>query len=46
MAGYLFHTGVDQQIHLCVEKDDIFEILKATHNGSCGRQFVDIRTRS
>ena len=41
MAGYLFHTGIDQQIRHCVAKDDIYEILKATHDGPCGGNFAD-----
>ena len=41
MAGYLFHTGIDQQIRCCVSKDDIYEILKAAHDGPCGGNSVD-----
>jgi len=44
MAGYLFHTGVDQQIWCCVSEDDIYEILKATHGGPCGGHFAEKRT--
>ena len=44
MVGYLFHTGVNQQIRHCVAEDDIYEILKATHEGPCGGHFADKRT--
>ena len=44
MAGYLFHTGVDQQIRRYVSEDDIYEILKAAHGGPCGGRFADKRT--
>jgi hypothetical protein len=44
MAGYLFHTGVDQQIQRCVVEDNIYEILKAAHDGPCGGHFADKRT--
>lgn len=44
MVGYLFHTGVDQQIRYCVAGDDIFEILKAAHDRPCGGHFTDKRT--
>ena len=44
MAGYYFHTGENKQIQCCVSKDDIYEVLKATHDGPCGANFVDKRT--
>ena len=44
MVGYLFHTGIDQQIQRCVARDDIYEILKAAHDGPCGGHFTDKRT--
>jgi len=44
MARYLVHTGVDQQIWHCVAEDDIYEILKATHDRPCGGHLVDKRT--
>ena len=44
MIGYLFHTGVHQQIQCCVAGDDIFEILKAAHDGPCEGHFADKRT--
>jgi hypothetical protein len=44
MAGYLFHTGADQQIRRCVAEDNIYEILKAAHDGPCGGHFADKRT--
>ena len=44
MVGYLFHIGIAQQIQRCVARDDIYEILKATHDGPYGGHFVDKRT--
>ena len=41
MAGYLFHTGEDKQIRRCVPEDDIYEVLKAAHDGPCGGHFAD-----
>ena len=43
MVGYLFHIGVDQQIQCCVVGEDIYEILKAAHDGPCGGHFEDKR---
>jgi len=41
MAGYLFHTRVDQQIWHYVAEDKIYEILKAAHDGPYGGHFAD-----
>eukprot|EP00253_Pinus_taeda_P009110 PITA_09110 len=44
IGGYLFHTGVDMHIRRCVREDEIFDILKACHDGTCGGHFIDCRT--
>jgi len=44
IGGYLFHTGVDMHIRRCIWENEIFDILKACHNGPCGRHFADRRT--
>lgn len=44
LSGYLFHTGADKQIRCCVSEDDIYEILKATHDDPCGGHFAEKRT--
>ena len=41
MIGYLFHTRADKQIHHCVSEDDIYEVLKVSHDGLCGGNFAD-----
>ena len=43
MEGYLFHTGADKKIKRCVSEDDIYEVLKAAHDGPYGGNFVDKR---
>ena len=43
MAGYLFHTRSNKQIRRYVSEDDIYEILKAAHDGPCGGHFTDKR---
>eukprot|EP00253_Pinus_taeda_P003794 PITA_03794 len=45
IGGYLFHTGADMHIRRCVQEDEIFDILKAYHDGPCGGHFADCRTR-
>eukprot|EP00253_Pinus_taeda_P019076 PITA_19076 len=42
--GYLFHTGVDMEIRRCIREDEIFDILKACHDGPCGGHFAEKRT--
>jgi len=44
VGGYLFHTGADIHIRRCIHEDEIFEILKACHDGPCGGHFIDRRT--
>ena len=44
VGGYLFHTGADMQIRRCIWEDEVFDILKACHDGQCGGHFVDRRT--
>eukprot|EP00253_Pinus_taeda_P031166 PITA_31166 len=44
IGGYLFHTGADMHIRICVREDEIFDILKSRHDGPCGGHFVDHRT--
>ena len=41
MARYLFHIEADKQIQHCVFEDDIYEVLKAAHDGPCGGNFTD-----
>ena len=40
----MFYTGLDLVIHRCVREDEIFDILKAFHDESCGGHFADKRT--
>eukprot|EP00253_Pinus_taeda_P014993 PITA_14993 len=44
IGGYLFHIGADMQIRRCIREDEIFEILKACHDGPCGGHFAKKRT--
>jgi hypothetical protein len=44
IGGYLFNTGPDQEIRRCVREDEVYDILKACHDGPCGRHFADKRT--
>jgi len=44
IEGYFFHTGDDMHIQRCVMEDEVFDILKACHDGSCGGNFEDRRT--
>eukprot|EP00253_Pinus_taeda_P028250 PITA_28250 len=43
IGGYLFHTGADMHIRRCIREDEIFDILKACHDGPCGGNFADHR---
>eukprot|EP00253_Pinus_taeda_P027656 PITA_27656 len=45
IGGYLFHTGADMHIRRCIREDEIFDILKACHDGPCGGHFSNRRTR-
>eukprot|EP00253_Pinus_taeda_P031367 PITA_31367 len=42
---HLFHTGADMHIRRCVREDEIFDILKACHDGPCGGHFVEYVTK-
>jgi hypothetical protein len=42
--GYLFYTGYDLIIRICVRQDEILDILKAFHDEPCGGHFADKRT--
>jgi hypothetical protein len=44
IGGYLFNTGADQEIRRCVREDEVYDILKACHDGPCGGHFADKRT--
>jgi hypothetical protein len=44
IGGYLFNTGPDQEIRRCVREDEVYDILKACHDGPCGGHFADKRT--
>eukprot|EP00253_Pinus_taeda_P007791 PITA_07791 len=44
IGGYLFHTGANMQIRRCIREDEIFDILKACHDGPCGGHFAEKRT--
>eukprot|EP00253_Pinus_taeda_P029166 PITA_29166 len=43
IGGYLFHMGVDMHIRRCIMEDEIYDILKVCHDGSCSGHFVDRR---
>eukprot|EP00253_Pinus_taeda_P026296 PITA_26296 len=44
ISGCLFHIGLDQEIQRCIGEDQIYDVLKACHDGPCGGHFVDKRT--
>jgi len=44
IGGYFFHTGADMQIKRFIREDEIFDILKACHDGPCGGHFAERRT--
>lgn len=44
VGGYLFHTGAHMEIRRCIREDEIFDILKACHDGPCGGHFAERRT--
>eukprot|EP00253_Pinus_taeda_P034203 PITA_34203 len=44
ISGCLFHTRIDQEIRRCIGEDEIYDILKACHDGPCGGHFADKRT--
>jgi hypothetical protein len=45
IGGYIFHTGADLQIQVCVRDDEIYDVLKVGHDETCGRHFAKHRTR-
>eukprot|EP00253_Pinus_taeda_P036484 PITA_36484 len=36
--------GLDQEIRRCIREDEVYDILKACHDGPCGGHFADKRT--
>eukprot|EP00253_Pinus_taeda_P002860 PITA_02860 len=44
ISGCLFHTGLDQETWRCIREDEVYDILKACHDGPCGGNFADKRT--
>ena len=44
VGGDLFQTGPNQIIRRCVREDEIYGILKASHDEPCGVHFADKRT--
>jgi len=44
IGGYLFHTGAVMHIFRCIKKDEIYDILKACHDGPCSAHFANRRT--
>eukprot|EP00253_Pinus_taeda_P014563 PITA_14563 len=43
ISGCLFHTGLDQEIRRCMREDEVYDILKACHDGPCGVHFANKR---
>ena len=41
---YLFYIGFDEKIQHCISGNDIYDILKVSHDGPCGGHFADKRT--
>lgn len=44
IGGYLFHIGADMHIKRCNREDEIFDILKACHDGPCDGHFTGHKT--
>jgi hypothetical protein len=44
ISGCLFHTRLDQEIQRCIREDEVYDLLKACHDGPCGGHFADKRT--
>jgi len=44
IGGYLFHTGANMHIRRCIREDEVFDILKACHEGPCSGHFANRRT--
>eukprot|EP00253_Pinus_taeda_P026082 PITA_26082 len=43
ISGCLFYTGLDHEIRRCIREDEVYDILKACHDGPCGRHFSNKR---
>lgn len=41
---YFFHTGADINIQRCLREDEVFDIMKACHDGHCSGHFADHKT--
>jgi hypothetical protein len=44
IGGYLFYRCLDKEIRRCVRDDEVYDLLKACHDGPCGVHFTDKRT--
>eukprot|EP00253_Pinus_taeda_P016940 PITA_16940 len=44
ISGCVFHTSLDQEIRTCIREDEVYDILKACHDGPFGGNFADKRT--
>ena len=44
IEGYLFYTGVNQEIRKCVREDETYDIIKSCHDETCGGHFANKRT--
>eukprot|EP00253_Pinus_taeda_P013909 PITA_13909 len=44
ISGCIFHTGLDHEIQRCIREDEVYDILKACHDGPFRGHFVDKRT--
>ena len=44
ISGCLFHTGLDHEVRRCIGEDEIYDVLKACHDGPCGGHFANKRT--
>eukprot|EP00253_Pinus_taeda_P020212 PITA_20212 len=42
ISGCLFHTGLDQEIQRCIGEDQIYDVMKACHDGPCGGHFAEL----
>ena len=41
IGGYLFYTGLDQEIRRCLRDDEVYDLLKDFHDGPCVGHFTD-----
>ena len=44
IQGNFFYIREDLIIHRCVREDEVFDILKSTHDEPCGVHFLDKQT--